>query len=124
MVPDVRVLAIDTATAATAVALVSLAPDGPHEVLAQHRHVDPRAHAEVLAPLVDRILGQAGLQAADLTAIVAGDGPGPFTGLRVGLATAAAMAQALAIPACGVCSLDRIGAATAAAAGTGPGGTG
>jgi|SRR5690554_2663818 len=113
MVPDVRVLAIDTATAATAVALVSFAPDGSHQVLAQHRHVDPRAHAEVLAPLVDRILGQAGLRAADLAAIVAGDGPGPFTGLRVGLATAAAMAQALEIPVYGVCSLDGIGAVTA-----------
>jgi tRNA threonylcarbamoyl adenosine modification protein YeaZ len=118
MVPDVRVLAIDTATAATAVALVSFAPDGSHEVLAQHRHVDPRAHAEVLAPLVDRMLAEAGLQAADLTAIVAGDGPGPFTGLRVGLATAEAMAQALEIPAYGVCSLDGIGAATADEEGT------
>src|SRR5690606_38799151 len=90
MVPDVRVLAIDTATAATAVALVSFAPDGSHQVLAQ-----------------------AGRRAADLAAIVAGDGPGPFTGLRVGLATAAAMAQALEIPVYGVCSLDGIGAVTA-----------
>jgi tRNA threonylcarbamoyl adenosine modification protein YeaZ len=102
MVPDVRVLAIDTATAATAVALVSFAPDGSHEVLAQHRHVDPRAHAEVLAPLVDRMLAEAGLQAADLTAIVAGDGPGPFTGLRVGLATAKGLAHGLGIPLVGV----------------------
>lgn len=53
-----------------------------------------------------------GATATDLGAIVAGIGPGPFTGLRVGLATVAAMAQTLSIPTYGVCSLDGIGTVT------------
>lgn len=111
-----RVLAIDTATAATAVAVVRFGGGRP-QVLAQRRHVDPRAHGEQLAPLTRQVLVAAGCEPRDLAAVVAGDGPGPFTGLRVGLATAAAMAQALGVPAYGVCSLDGIGAATAAAGG-------
>jgi len=79
-------------------------------VLAQRRTVDGRAHGELLAPAIQAVLAEAGAKPADLAAIVAGLGPGPFTGLRVGLVTAAAMAQALAIPAYGVCSLDGIGA--------------
>jgi tRNA threonylcarbamoyl adenosine modification protein YeaZ len=65
------------------------------------------------------VLAEAGVRPAELTAIVAGTGPGPFTGLRVGLATAAAMGQALAVPTYGVCSLDGIGLATGGPAGEG-----
>lgn len=111
------VLAIDCATAATAVALVRFdsgaGAAGRCEVVARRRHVDPRAHGELLAPMITSVLAEAEARAADLTALVAGTGPGPYTGLRVGLATAAAMAQALDIPAYGVCSLDGIGAAVA-----------
>ena len=52
-----------------------------------------------------------GVRPRELTAIVAGVGPGPFTGLRVGLATAAAMGQALGVPTYGICSLDGLGRA-------------
>jgi tRNA threonylcarbamoyl adenosine modification protein YeaZ len=68
-----------------------------------------RRHGELLAPAVAAVLAAAGLAAADLAAVVAGTGPGPFTGLRVGLVTAAALADALSIPAYGVCSLDGMG---------------
>lgn len=108
--PDVHVLALDTATAATAVTLLRVEPDRVAGTLAQRRHVDPRAHGERLAPMITEITAQAGVRLGDLTAIVAGTGPGPFTGLRVGLATAAAIGQALAVPTYGVCSLDGIGA--------------
>jgi len=104
------VLALDTATAATAVALVKLEANGKIHPLARRRHVDPRAHAEQLAPQVEAVLAEAGATPGDLEALVAGVGPGPFTGLRVGLATAAAMAQSLDLPTYGVCSLDAIGA--------------
>jgi tRNA threonylcarbamoyl adenosine modification protein YeaZ len=77
--------------------------------LAARRSVDARAHAELLAPAVTEVLADAGASGRDLAAIVAGTGPGPFTGLRVGLMTAAAMGQALGIPTYGVCSLDAIG---------------
>jgi tRNA threonylcarbamoyl adenosine modification protein YeaZ len=79
--------------------------------IAERRTVDPRAHGEKLAPEIAAALAEAGVRPADLGAIVAGVGPGPFTGLRVGLATAASMGQVLDIPTYGVCSLDGLGRA-------------
>lgn len=110
-----KVLALDTATAATAVAVVAVAPDGAVDVLSRARFLDPRAHGEQLAPHINSALDKADVRPEGLTAIVAGTGPGPFTGLRVGLATAAAMGQTLGAPTYGVCSLDGIGAATGTA---------
>lgn len=107
------VLALDTATESTAVAVVFFDGDGHPATRAARAHLDPRAHGERLAPQIAAALAEAGVAPADLAAIVAGTGPGPFTGLRVGLATAAAMGQALAIATYGVCSLDGIGAGTA-----------
>jgi tRNA threonylcarbamoyl adenosine modification protein YeaZ len=106
----VLVLALDTATPASTAALVEVTADGLRG-LVERRTVDPRAHGEKLAPEIAAALAEAGVRPGDLGAIVAGLGPGPYTGLRVGLATAASMAQALAIPAYGVCSLDGLGRA-------------
>jgi tRNA threonylcarbamoyl adenosine modification protein YeaZ len=103
------ILAIDTATPAVTAGIVKL--DGV-EVLAERVTVDARAHAEQLTPNVLAALADAGLTVADLGAVVIGCGPGPFTGLRVGMATAAAYGHALDIPVHGVCSLDAIGADT------------
>lgn len=105
------VLAIDTATPAVTAGVVSHGPSGV-EVLAERVTVDPRAHAEQLTPNVLGALSAAGLGMADLEAVVVGCGPGPFTGLRVGMATAAAYGHALGIPVFGVCSLDAIGVDT------------
>jgi tRNA threonylcarbamoyl adenosine modification protein YeaZ len=80
-------------------------------VRAERRTVDARAHAELLAPQIADVLAEAGVGPRELAAIVAGLGPGPFTGLRVGLATAAAMGQALGVPTYGICSLDALGLA-------------
>ena len=104
------VLALDTATPASTAALVEVTDTGLIGV-AERRTVDPRAHGEKLAPEIAAALAEAGVRPADLAAIVAGTGPGPYTGLRVGLATAAAMAHALAVPVYGVCSLDGLGRA-------------
>jgi tRNA threonylcarbamoyl adenosine modification protein YeaZ len=105
------VLAIDTATPAVTAGVVRRGPSGV-DVLAERVTVDPRAHAEQLTPNVLGALADAGLAMADLGAVVVGCGPGPFTGLRVGMATAAAYAHALGIPVYGVCSLDAIGVDT------------
>jgi len=102
----VLVLAIDTSSAAVTAAIVTV--DDAVRTVAQRVTIDARAHGELLAPSVDDCLAEAGAGPRDLDAIVAGVGPGPFTGLRVGLVTAAAMADALGIPAYGVCSLDAI----------------
>ena len=102
---DAPVLVLDTATPAVTAAVVRVGPDGVAPV-AVRVAADARRHGELLAPAVAAVLAEAGLDPADLAAVVAGTGPGPFTGLRVGLVTAAAFADALAIPAYGVCSLD------------------
>jgi tRNA threonylcarbamoyl adenosine modification protein YeaZ len=101
----VLVLGLDTSTPATVVALCTVAPDGLTE-LARRENVDPRRSGEMLAPLITEVLGAAGRAANDLEAIVVGVGPGPYTSLRVGIVTAAALGDALGIPVHGVCSLD------------------
>ena len=108
------ILAIDTATPAVTAAIVSL--DGV-EVLAGRVTIDARAHAEQLTPNVLGALADAGRSVNDLGAVVVGCGPGPFTGLRVGMASAAAYGHALGVPVYGVCSLDAIGIETAATSG-------
>jgi tRNA threonylcarbamoyl adenosine modification protein YeaZ len=110
-VSDVLVLVVDTATPAVTAAVASVT-DGSVEVRAGKVTVDARAHGELLAPSVHDVLAEAGTTPAGLTAIVVGLGPGPFTGLRVGLVTAAAMSHTLDIPAYGVCSLDAFAAGT------------
>jgi tRNA threonylcarbamoyl adenosine modification protein YeaZ len=67
-------------------------------------------HGELLAPVIENALEQTGSEFADLVAVAVGLGPGPFTGLRVGVVTAKAIGDALSIPTYGVCSLDAIAA--------------
>ena len=94
-------LALDTATPAVTVAL----HDGTR-VLAESRQVDARRHGELLLPAVDRVLAEAGLKLDAVSDIVVGVGPGPYTGLRVGLVTAATFGSALGVPVHGLCTLD------------------
>jgi tRNA threonylcarbamoyl adenosine modification protein YeaZ len=104
------VLAIDTSTPAISAAVCRVTAEGV-EAVAEAATVDARAHGELLAPQIRQVLGDT--PPSRLAAVVAGTGPGPFTGLRVGLVTAVTMAQALGRPTYGVCSLDGIGAQTA-----------
>lgn len=93
-------LAIDTATTDL---IVGVARDGA--VLAESVEAT-RAHNERLVPTVQAVLAEAGAAFGDLDAIVVGCGPGPFTGLRVGMASASAFGQALGIPVYGVVTHD------------------
>ena len=102
------ILAIDTATPAVTAGVVRRDGD-TIEVLAERVTLDARAHAEQLTPNAVAALADADVGVGDLDAIVVGCGPGPFTGLRVGMATAAAYGHALGLPVHGVCSLDAIG---------------
>ncbi len=107
------ILAIDTSTPAVTAGLVAL--DGDKlESRGDRVTVDPRAHGELITPHALEALKAAGVTLRDLDAIVCGVGPGPFTGLRAGMATAASLAHALGIPAHPVCSLDAIAADVAA----------
>ncbi len=100
------VLGLDTSTPAVSVALVET---DDACVLAEQVVVDARRHGELLSSGIERALADAGVDRRDLGAVAVGLGPGPFTGLRVGIVTAAALADALGIPAYGCCSLDGLG---------------
>jgi len=97
----VLLLAFDTATPAVTVAL----HDG-QRVLAETSTVDARRHGELLAPSIAKVL--AGAEPRDLTGIVVGVGPGPFTGLRVGVVTARVFSRTLGIPVHGICTHDAL----------------
>ena len=101
-------LAFDTATPAVTVAL----HDGAR-VLAEESAVDARRHGELLAVSIQRVLAAANAAAGDLTGIAVGVGPGPYTGLRVGLVTARVLGSALGVPVHGACTLDVIARAAA-----------
>ena len=124
------VLALDTSTPSVTAGVVRLlrpheftaaihrdpaAAPKPSELLSERLVTDPFAHAERLMPLAKAALADAGHTITDLDAVVVGLGPGPFTGLRVGIATAAALGDGLDIPVHGVPSHD--GTARALAAG-------
>ena len=97
------VLALDT-SAAVAVALT----DDAGVLLAERSDPQQRHHAELLTPMVAAVLADAGVDRRELTSVVVGTGPAPFTGLRVGLVTARTLALALGIPVHGVPSLDAV----------------
>jgi tRNA threonylcarbamoyl adenosine modification protein YeaZ len=94
-------LAFDTSSPTVTVAL----HDGT-DVVTEHTSERAMKHGEQLAPLIERTLTEAGIVRQDLTAIGVGVGPGPFTGLRVGLVTARTLGYVLDLPVYGVCSLD------------------
>jgi tRNA threonylcarbamoyl adenosine modification protein YeaZ len=100
----VLVLAFDTSSPAVTVAVV----DGDREILADRQTVEANRQGELLAPMIEAALEEAEADPSDLSVIGVGLGPGPFTGLRVGIMTAKAMSDALGIPAFGECSLDLI----------------
>jgi tRNA threonylcarbamoyl adenosine modification protein YeaZ len=102
----VLVLGLDTATPAVSAAL----HDG-QRVISQACTVDARRHSELLAPMIAKVMADAGASRGDLTDIAVGVGPGPYTGLRVGVVTARVLGSVLGLPVHGVCSLDVIAAA-------------
>ncbi len=103
------VLALDTATPTLVVGLARWSPERGAEVLVERAVPSGNRHAELLTPTVRAVLADAGHTVPDLAAVVTGLGPGPFTGLRVGVVTAAAIGDARGLPVVGVCSLDAIG---------------
>lgn len=98
-------LAFDTATPAVTVAV----HDGS-DVLAIASGEGAMAHGELLAPAIRAVLSDAGATASDLTDIAVGVGPGPFTGLRVGVVTALTLGSTLGLTTHGVCTLDILAA--------------
>lgn len=102
-------LALDTSTPAVGVAVCR-----DRQPLAAGSVVDARRHGEVLAVQIDAALRRAGVTPPQLDAVAVGVGPGPYTGLRVGLVTARSFGHALGVPVHGICSLDVLARAAAA----------
>jgi tRNA threonylcarbamoyladenosine biosynthesis protein TsaB len=108
-----RILAIDTASDVCAVGVAL--PDG--RALVESRTVG-RGHAEILMPMIEKVLAEAGVALADLDRIAVTVGPGSFTGVRVGVAAARGLALATGVPAVGISTLA-VHAAEARALGAG-----
>jgi len=97
----VLILGIETATIQVGCAI------GGHEgVLASFHAAHKRRHVEVLVPAIRFMCEKAGIDLGDISVVAVDVGPGLFSGLRVGVATAKALAQALRVPTIGVSSLD------------------
>lgn len=116
------VLVLDSATTRLVAALAEEAATAPGaeadgRLLAVRDEPSGYRHGELLLPLVERLLDDAGRSKADIGGVVVGTGPGAFTGLRVGLATAAGIARALRCPLVGVPTSEAIIAAAAEDAG-------
>lgn len=106
-----NVLAIDTSTGHVVSGIVQVPADGGDPVTLATVDVDsPRGHMELLTPGILQGLDAAGMTPDDIDAVVVGTGPGPFTGLRVGMATAAAFGDALGVPVHGVPSVAAVAA--------------
>ena len=101
------VLTVDTSSTVVSAAVVDVAEDDV-VVLARRDQQAANRHGELLAASIAEMLSEASLTPSSLVAVAAGLGPGPFTGLRVGVVTTAALADALALPAYAACSLDAI----------------
>ena len=102
-------IALDTSTPAVTAGVVELTVAGPRP-LAQRVTVNARAHGELLTPHLQQALAEAGHRLAQVDALVVGSGPGPFTGLRAGMVTAAALGHATGAPVHPVCGLDALAA--------------
>lgn len=95
-------LAVDTSTNYVTCGIVQISANGQVNVLSERLVDNVRGHMELLTPNIQACLAEAELSPGDLHTVVAGTGPGPFTGLRVGMATAAAFGDALSIPVHGI----------------------
>jgi tRNA threonylcarbamoyladenosine biosynthesis protein TsaB len=97
------ILGIDTTTLSCSVALLQ-----DEALLAEATLNIKKTHSERLMPLLDNLLKESGIERETINAIAVAAGPGSFTGLRIGVSTARALAQALGIPAVAVCTLDAL----------------
>jgi tRNA threonylcarbamoyladenosine biosynthesis protein TsaB len=107
------VLAMDGATNVSTTALLALGSEQCPRVMARRMDLDSRGQARVLLRLVDDMLRETGRSPADIVAVVAGVGPGTFTGVRIAVATARALALALEIPIVGLSTLSALAAEAA-----------
>jgi len=104
-----KILALDTSMTACSVACVLIDDvSGEISVLAEIRKDMARGHAEALVPMIARVMDEAGTGFETLDRVAVTTGPGSFTGLRVGIATARGLGLALGVPVAGIGTLDAL----------------
>lgn len=107
-----KILAFDTAMAVCSVALVRV--EGADVcVLASRQEAQARGHAETVVPSIAQVMEEAGVEFSELDRIAVTTGPGTFTGVRIGVATARGLALASGLPIVGVTTLETVAAAVA-----------
>ena len=100
---SLKVLAFDTATSSCAITIWQ-----NHQILAEEQQVIDRGHAEVLVPLIETVLIQANLSYQELDLLAVTTGPGAFTGIRIGLATARSLAVVCNLPLIGITNFEAL----------------
>ena len=100
---SLKVLAFDTATASCAITIWQ-----NHQILAEEQQFIDRGHAEVLVPLIETVLIQANLSYQELDLLAVTTGPGAFTGIRIGLATARSLAIVCNLPLIGITNFEAL----------------
>ena len=103
------ILGFDTALGACSAAVVEWSAGGAR-IRAHIFELRARGHAEALAPMIDAVMAEAGMSFTDLDRLAVTVGPGSFTGLRVGIATARGLALAAVLPVVGVTTLEAVAA--------------
>ena len=98
------ILALDTSTALTSAAVI----DDDGRVVVERTHEDARRHAEAIGPMIADVVGA--VPRTSVSTVACGVGPGPYTGLRVAIASAIAIGAAWDVPVVGLCSLDALAA--------------
>lgn len=111
-----KILAFDTTMAACSAAVVRF-ENGEAQVMSAHHETRTRGHAEVLVPMIGEVMAQASVSFGDLDRIAVTVGPGTFTGVRVGVATARGMAVASGLPVVGITTFEAVAAGVAASPG-------
>ena len=98
-----KLLCIDTSSDVCSVAILE---DG--KLIKELNKTDSKTHSENLMPLIDSLFKETNLKLSDMNAIACSIGPGSFTGIRIGIASAKAMAEVMQIPVIGVTSLETL----------------
>lgn len=98
-----KILSIDTSSDVCSVAILE-----DNNLIKEINKTDSKTHSENLMPLIDNLFKETGLSLSDMQAIACSIGPGSFTGIRIGIATAKAMTEVMQIPVIGVTSLETL----------------
>ena len=103
-----RILAVDTSSKNCSVSIVEVDNDKNFKIIAEENNNDERTHSVKLMPMIDNIFKSSNLILDNIDLLACCLGPGSFTGIRIGIATVKAFADAKNIPTVGITSLESL----------------